>query len=186
MTRCRQEPNSKGAPEVFKVWMMASANFVKPHLLSMWTSWFEFSELLLTWNNYHKNSNNVALPLRNVSKRCRRNSKQYRPRSDCSSRSSLIWVYIVCPGLSVPKLRIITVLPGGWTDIVCLGCLHLHLCHSFVLFWHTYCRMTCRMRASGTTRNGLFWERDSITLGQTPSASKPHKHHKIVIFIVAT
>ena len=28
---------------------------------------------------------------------------------DCSSRSSLIWVCTVCPGLSVQKLRIITV-----------------------------------------------------------------------------
>ena len=30
-------------------------------------------------------------------------------RSDCSSRSSLIWVCTVCPDLSVRKLRIITV-----------------------------------------------------------------------------
>ena len=29
--------------------------------------------------------------------------------SGCSSRNSLIWVYIVCPDLSVKKLRIITV-----------------------------------------------------------------------------
>ena len=34
------------------------------------------------------------------------NGKQCRPRSDdCSSWSSLIWVYTVCPGLSVRKLR---------------------------------------------------------------------------------
>ena len=37
------------------------------------------------------------------------NSKQWRPWSDCSSRSSLIWVCTVCPYLSVRKLRVITV-----------------------------------------------------------------------------
>ena len=46
----------------------------------------------------------------NSSKRCRGNCKQCRPWSDCSSRSSLIWVCIVCPNLSVRKFRIITVL----------------------------------------------------------------------------
>ena len=45
----------------------------------------------------------------NVSKGCRGNCKQCRPWSDCSSRSSLIWVCTVCPGLSVWKLKIITV-----------------------------------------------------------------------------
>ena len=35
--------------------------------------------------------------------------KQCRPRSDCSSRSSLIWVCTVCPDLSVRTLRNITV-----------------------------------------------------------------------------
>ena len=45
-----------------------------------------------------------------MSKRCGRNDKQCRPWSDCSSsRSSLIWIYSVCPALSVRKLRIITV-----------------------------------------------------------------------------
>ena len=38
---------------------------------------------------------------------CRQNGKQYRPWSDCSFRSSLIWVYTVCPGLYVWKLRVI-------------------------------------------------------------------------------
>ena len=42
----------------------------------------------------------------NVSKRCRRNGKQWRPWSDCSS---LIWVYTVCPDLFVRKLTIIKV-----------------------------------------------------------------------------
>ena len=42
--------------------------------------------------------------------RCRGNCKQCRPWSDCSSRSSLIWVCSVCPDLSVWKLRNITVL----------------------------------------------------------------------------
>ena len=42
-------------------------------------------------------------------KRCKWNSKQWRPRSDCSSRSSLIWVCTVCPDLSVRKLWINTV-----------------------------------------------------------------------------
>ena len=52
-------------------------------------------------------------------KRADRMEKQCRPRSDCSSRSSsssslilvypLIWVYTVCPDLTVRKLRIITV-----------------------------------------------------------------------------
>ena len=35
---------------------------------------------------------------------------QIRQWSDFSYRSSLIWVYAVCPGISVRKLRIITVL----------------------------------------------------------------------------
>ena len=56
---------------------------------TIWTMWL-----------YHKS---------NESKRCRWNSKQCRPWSDCSSRSSLIWVCTVCPGISVLKLRIITV-----------------------------------------------------------------------------
>ena len=42
----------------------------------------------------------------NASKRYRQHSKQCRPWSDCSSRSSLIWVYTLCPDLSVQKLRI--------------------------------------------------------------------------------
>ena len=44
-----------------------------------------------------------------MSKRCRRNGKQWKPWSDCFSRSSLIWVCTVCPGIPVRKLRIITV-----------------------------------------------------------------------------
>ena len=40
----------------------------------------------------------------------RGNCKQGRPWSDCSSGSSLIWVYTVFPDLSVRKLRKITVL----------------------------------------------------------------------------
>ena len=35
--------------------------------------------------------------------------KQCKPWSDCSSRNCLIWLCTVCPGLSVRKLRIITV-----------------------------------------------------------------------------
>ena len=51
-----------------------------------------------------KNLNNLGLPYSNESKRCRGNGKQCRPRSDCSSsRSSVIWVCTVCPGLSVRK-----------------------------------------------------------------------------------
>ena len=42
-------------------------------------------------------------------KKSRWNDKQCRPWSDCSSRSSLIWVYTVCPDLDVWKLRNITV-----------------------------------------------------------------------------
>ena len=44
----------------------------------------------------------------NASKRCRQNysGKQYRPWSDCSFWSSLIWVYAVCPALSIQKLWI--------------------------------------------------------------------------------
>ena len=40
---------------------------------------------------------------------CNWNSKQCRPWSDCSSRSSLIRACTVCPDLSVLKLRVITV-----------------------------------------------------------------------------
>ena len=51
----------------------------------------------------------MALPKSNVSIRYRQNCKQCRPWSDCSSRSSLIWVCTVFPDLSVWKHRIITV-----------------------------------------------------------------------------
>ena len=44
-----------------------------------------------------------------ASKRSWRNCEQCRPWSDCSSRSSLIWVCTVWLDLSVGKLRIITV-----------------------------------------------------------------------------
>ena len=50
-----------------------------------------------------------ALPKSKAPKRWSRNCKQCRPWSDCSSRSSLTWVCTVFPGLSVQKLRIITV-----------------------------------------------------------------------------
>ena len=56
---------------------------------------------ILTMRLYH----------RVMSKRCRRNSKQCRPWSDCSS-SSLIWVCTVCLDLFVRKLRNITVIKG--------------------------------------------------------------------------
>ena len=49
----------------------------------------------------------------NASKRCRGNCIQCRPWSNCSYRSSLIWVCTVCPDLSVRKLRIITVCFDG-------------------------------------------------------------------------
>ena len=41
-----------------------------------------------------------------LSKRCKWNSIQWRPWSDCSSRSSLIWVCTVCPILLDQNLRI--------------------------------------------------------------------------------
>ena len=47
---------------------------------------------------------------RNWSKRCRLNGKQYRPWLECSSRSSLVWIHIVCPDVSIQKLRFITVI----------------------------------------------------------------------------
>ena len=65
----------------------------------------------IVWDFY-----NLALPLRNVSKRCRRNGKQCKPWSDCSS-STLIRVYTVCLDLPVQKLRVITVnskVASGW------------------------------------------------------------------------
>ena len=40
-----------------------------------------------------------------VFKRCRQNNKQRRPWSDCSMRSSLIWVCTVCSDLSVPIFK---------------------------------------------------------------------------------
>ena len=71
--------------------------------------------------------------MRIVSKRCRRNGKQYRPRSECSSSSSLIWVYTVCLDLTVRKLRIITVLTlfqgrlGRLpTRLTCSKCIYFH------------------------------------------------------------
>ena len=43
-------------------------------------------------------------------KRCRQNNRQSRHWSDCSLRSSLIWVCTVCSDLSVPIFQIITVI----------------------------------------------------------------------------
>ena len=54
---------------------------------------------------------NASKRCSNASKRCRGNCKQWRPWSDCSSRSSLIWVCTVCPDLSVRKHRKVTVQP---------------------------------------------------------------------------
>ena len=51
----------------------------------------------------------LSYPLSAQSKSCRWNGRQCRPWSDCSSRSSLIWVCTVCQDLSVWKLRTITV-----------------------------------------------------------------------------
>ena len=47
-------------------------------------------------------------------KRCKQNDKQRRPWSDCSMRSSLIWVCTVCSDLSVPIFKIITVSCSKW------------------------------------------------------------------------
>ena len=52
----------------------------------------------------------MVLTWSKASKTCRQNGKQCRPWSGCSSRSSLIWVYTVCPELSVQKFMTITVL----------------------------------------------------------------------------
>ena len=73
----------------------------------------------------------MALPKSNAPKRCSRNCKQCRPWSECSSRSSLIWVCTVCPDLSVRKLRNITVL------VVINSCMKWkenNLCLSWILF----------------------------------------------------
>ena len=45
-----------------------------------------------------------------MSKRWRWNGKQCRSWSDCSLWSCLIWVFTVCPDMSIQKLRIITIL----------------------------------------------------------------------------
>ena len=45
---------------------------------------------------------------RDESKRCRQNDEHCKPWSECS-RSTLIWLYTVCPDLYVRKLRIIMV-----------------------------------------------------------------------------
>ena len=50
--------------------------------------------------------NTLKIKLRGSTYRwCKWNSKQWRPWSDCTFRSSLIWVCTVCPDLSVWKLR---------------------------------------------------------------------------------
>ena len=59
------------------------------------TKKFNYTKIWLIWSN--------------ASKQCRRNGKQYRRSSDCSSWSSLIWVYTVCSVLSVRKFRNIAV-----------------------------------------------------------------------------
>ena len=59
----------------------------------------------------------IVLLQSNASKRRRRNCKQCRPWSDCSSRSSLIWVCAVCPDLSVRKLRNIMVNQPAWQSV---------------------------------------------------------------------
>ena len=59
----------------------------------------KFSDTQNIWSNPPK--------FEHVSKRCRWNGKQCSPWSDCSFRSSLIWVCTVCSDLSVRNLRMI-------------------------------------------------------------------------------
>ena len=68
--------------------------------------------------------------LRNLFKRCRWNGKQCRPRSDCSSRSSLIWLCTVCQSL--------------W---------HYYLCNE------PHCELTCQCFRPGLTQLGLYSHR---------------------------
>ena len=55
-------------------------------------------------------------------KRCRWHGKQYRLRSDCSSkRSSLIGVCAICPDFSVPSLTIFATFTSKWNSWVLQG-----------------------------------------------------------------
>ena len=73
-------------------------------------------------------------------KRFRQNNKQSRPWSDCSLRSSLIWVCTVCSDLSVPILQVISVslfihkhpLTSGVSNI-CLTCRIFVICHVYLV-----------------------------------------------------
>ena len=71
---------------------------------------------LLLWLSYKWNS--WILQCNIAFKRCRQNNKQSRHWSDCSLRSSLIWVCTVCTSLSVPIFQIITV--ARFTGYTCL------------------------------------------------------------------
>ena len=101
--------------------------FVFIEHFSMFVIKFETYCNFLKYSDTQKNLNYVVLPQSNESKRCRRNGKQCRPWSDFSSRSSLIWVCTVCPGISVRKLRIITVMFYLLFDFIW----HLHTFFSF-------------------------------------------------------
>ena len=104
-----------------------------------------------------------------VSKTCRGNGKQCRAWSDCSSRSSLIWVHTVCSDLSVQKFRNITV--STFT-----------VCNYFISPWatvktssarccgHPYAMFSCpRLEATGYNASGRPQHRVVIvlTLAQT-------------------
>ena len=67
-----------------------------------------------------------------LSKRCKLNSKQWRPLSDCSFRSSLIWVCTVPQDLSVGKLRITMVY---YTFISNLNCV-LGMRKPMLMLWY--------------------------------------------------
>ena len=64
--------------------------------------------LLSYWGSLTK-MKGFGFTFNNVSKRCRWNCKQCNPRSDSSSRISLIWICIACFNLYVPILRIFAV-----------------------------------------------------------------------------
>ena len=109
-------------PKIWTMWLyqrVMSANDVdwnKSLLKSV--RYYKFSKYSYTQNICCNHSRiwNMWLYQSYECKRCRRNGKQCRPWSDCCSRSSLIWVCTVCLGISVWKLRIITVCDPhfGW------------------------------------------------------------------------
>ena len=77
-----------------------------------WNSKYFKTKFITVLKTEHSSFFNAVYTYINASQRCRLNSKHCRSRSDCSMRSSLIWVCTVCSVLPVLILRTFMVKPN--------------------------------------------------------------------------